>query len=301
MNYQNNMMNPNNVMLGQNNAMMGQNMANAGPIDYRAMYPFVMPAAMESDFSAEEMAEDMDGMTMAFQRVKIPGGGTLQFEMPSDDPDRPEYSTSLVGVILYNHASHAYWAGDSSEEENNPPVCSSLDGKTGIGIPGGACAACQLNKFRTASKGKGKACKNMRVLYLLRSGDYMPLQLNLPPTSIKAFQDFVSSAFIMRRRATCGSMVQITLRRESNGKDTYSVAVFKRLYDFTGEELAQIRAYAGGFKEQIMLMQEQQAKAMTEQQDDLVDYVDDEDALPAGDEPFVMGQVLDGDREALPE
>ena len=179
------------VMLGQNNAMMGQNMANAGPIDYRAMYPFVMPAAMESDFSAEEMAEDMDGMTMAFQRVKIPGGGTLQFEMPSDDPDRPEYSTSLVGVILYNHASHAYWAGDSSEEENNPPVCSSLDGKTGIGIPGGACAACQLNKFRTASKGKGKACKNMRVLYLLRSGDYMPLQLNLPPTSIKAFQDFM--------------------------------------------------------------------------------------------------------------
>lgn len=301
MNYQNNMMNQNNAMMGQNNTMMGQNPANAAPVDYRAMYPFIMPAAMESDFSAEEMAEDMDGLTMAFQRVKIPGGGMLQFEMPSEDPDHPEYSSNLIGVILYNHASHAYWAEDSSEEENNPPICSSPDGKTGIGLPGGACATCEMNKFRTAAKGRGKACKNMRVIYLLRSGDYMPLQLNLPPTSIKAFQDFVSSAFIMRRRATCGSLVQISLRRESNGKDVYSVATFKRLYDFTGEELAQIRAYAGNFKEQITLMQEQQAKAIADQQEDVVEYVDEENALPMGEEPFVMGQVIDGDRDVLPE
>ena len=63
---------------------------------------FTLPTMTESDFSAEELAEDADGLQMSFQRVKIPAGGTLQFEMPSDDPDNPDYEKNLVGVILHN-------------------------------------------------------------------------------------------------------------------------------------------------------------------------------------------------------
>lgn len=51
----------------------------------------MLPTMIEGDFSAEELAEDADGLQMSFQRVKIPAGGTLQFEMPSDDPDNPDY------------------------------------------------------------------------------------------------------------------------------------------------------------------------------------------------------------------
>ncbi|MFR2851800.1 MAG: hypothetical protein ACLTD4_09000 [Hungatella sp.] len=47
---------------------------------------FVLPAMVESEFSSEELAEDMDGLQMSFQRVKIPAGGTIRFELPSDDP-----------------------------------------------------------------------------------------------------------------------------------------------------------------------------------------------------------------------
>lgn len=46
---------------------------------------FVLPAMAESEFSSAELAEDMDGLQMSFQRVKIPAGGTIQFELPSDD------------------------------------------------------------------------------------------------------------------------------------------------------------------------------------------------------------------------
>ena len=54
-----------------------------------------------------------------------------------------------------------------------------------------------MNRFGSAPDGsKGKACKNMRVLYLLRSGEYMPLQVNLPPTSIKPFKEFLNRGFI---------------------------------------------------------------------------------------------------------
>ena len=47
---------------------------------------FLLPAMAESDFSQEELSEDLDGLQMSFPRVKIPAGGMLQFEMPSDDP-----------------------------------------------------------------------------------------------------------------------------------------------------------------------------------------------------------------------
>ena len=82
----------------------------------------------------------------------------------------------------------------------------------------------------------------------------MPLQVNLPPTSIKPFKEFLNRAFMLRRRATYGSIVQIGLKRENNGTNDYSVATFKLLQDFQGEELAQIRAYANSFKEQIKLL-----------------------------------------------
>ena len=123
---------------------------------------FVLPAMAESEFSSAELAEDMDGLQMSFQRVKIPAGGTIQFELPSDDPENPDYAKTLVGIILHNHATCAYWPEGSEYDENTAPLCSSVDGKQGIGDPGGACEACALNRFGTDSNGKGKACKNMR-------------------------------------------------------------------------------------------------------------------------------------------
>ena len=58
--------------------------------------PFLLPDMVDSsDFSQEELAEDMDGLNLGFQRVKIPGGGMLVFEMPGDNPDNPEYVQTL--------------------------------------------------------------------------------------------------------------------------------------------------------------------------------------------------------------
>ena len=65
---------------------------------------FLLPAMVEGDFSSDEIAEDADGLQMmSFQRVKIPAGGALQFEIPTEDPDNPDYARTLEGVILYNH------------------------------------------------------------------------------------------------------------------------------------------------------------------------------------------------------
>lgn len=69
--------------------------------------PFILPAQIEGDFSAEELSEDMDGVTLHFPRAKIPGGGTLQFELTGENPDEPEYAKSIEGVLMFTHLANA--------------------------------------------------------------------------------------------------------------------------------------------------------------------------------------------------
>ena len=260
---------------------------------------FLLPAMVESDFSQEELAGDLEGMQMSFTRVKIPSG-TVQFELPTDNPDDPDYEKELTGVILYHHLNNAYWPDGKAYDDNTSPLCSSTDGKLGIGEPGGVCATCALNEYGSAPEGNAKACKNMRTLYLLRSGDLLPLQVTLPPTSLKPFREFTSRAFVMRRRASFGSVVKIGLKKMVNGSNEYSVATFSRLYDFEGEELVQIRAYANNFKEQMQLLLSQRNEAQGDKYKDICEYSSSQVEPANGGTAFCLGQQINGDREALP-
>ena len=129
----------------------------------------------------------------------------------------------------------------------------------------------------------------------------MPLLISLPPTSIKPFKEFLNRAFVYRRRATYGSLIQIGLKKENNGSNDYSVATFRLVRDFQGEELAQIRAYASGFKEQIKAINIQRALINEEQRTNDCDYVIPESAT-APDSPdgsYVVGEI-NGNYEKLP-
>lgn len=221
---------------------------------------FILPGMMNNGFSAEDIGDDFDGLRLSFQRIKIPGGGALQFEIPGDNPEDPDYDKTIVGVILYNHSANAYWPAGSEYDENVAPFCSSYDGKTGQGLPGGACQFCEMNQYGTdPNGGKGKACKNMRTLYILRSGEAMPVQLSLPPTSLGPFSDFVNMAFATRRRPTWSAIVEIGLKRVDNGTNKYSVATFRKVGDFTQEQIPQIKQYVDNFRTQIKELLKQRA------------------------------------------
>lgn len=261
---------------------------------------FQLPAVVDSSFTSEDLADDMEGLQMSFQRIKIPSGGNIVFEIPTDDPDNPNYVKTVEGVLIHHHDANAYWPEGSEYNENTAPLCSSVDGKQGIGEPGGLCAMCGMNQYGTAPEGRGKACKNMRMLYLLQSGESIPIQISLPPTSLKPFKTFINQAFLLRRRPSYSNVIQIGLRKENNGGNDYSVATFRLIGNFEGEQLAQIRSYTGSFKEQIKLTLKQRAEAAREQLDDGCDYIS-EDSQPTNTTgPIYMNPVIDGDREALP-
>lgn len=261
---------------------------------------FIIPKVSDSKFSSAELADDMDGLQLSFQRAKIPGGGVLQFELPGEDPENPDYVQTLEGVILFNHSANSYWPAGSEYDDNTPPQCQSVDGKVGYGDPGGICEACDYNKFGSDPNGGGKACKNMRVLYLLRSGEMMPIQLSLPPTSIRPFTTFVNSAFLLRGRRVCSGLVQIGLRKGASNGFTYSVATFKKLRDFEGEELAQVCAYADSFRDQIKQALSERASQNEAQAGDGVERVSASRVMPDNGDHFAIGGVIDGERDLLP-
>ena len=263
-----------------------------------AYQDFMLPTALDSDFSSEDLADDMDGLQLTMQRVKIPGGGNLQFEIRNDDPDNPDYERKLVGVILYHHLANAYWPEGSEYDDNVPPFCQSFDGKQGYGEPGGVCAACAFNQFGSTANGSGKACKNMRQIYLLRSGEYLPLQLSLPPTSLRPFNDFMNLAFVARRRPSYSAIVEIGLKRAESGGYTYSVATFRKVRDLEGEGLAAVKSYAANFKEQVKSLLAQRVENYKSDVESLTGTAPLE--LADNGDHFSYPGVIDGERDELP-
>ena len=156
-------------------------------------------------------ADELDGLTPSFERIKIPAGGGLAFEV--------EYTGG-----------------------NNPPDCGSMDGHVGIEAETGEvknCAECEFSKFGTGKNG-AKACKQKRRIYLLREGEALPIILSLPTGSLGEL-----SKYIVRVRAkyagTYCVVTKFTLKKAQNsGGINYSQAVFAIDRALTEDELKNI-------------------------------------------------------------
>ncbi len=270
----------------------------------RELIPFVMPTMMDTGFDREDLGDDFDGLQLSFKKLKIPAGGVLQFEEPGSDPENPDYLKYVEGIIIFNHASNTFWPAGTEYDENSTPLCASYDGKIGCGIPGGACELCEMNQYGTdQSGGKGKACKNMRTLYILRSGEAMPIQLSLPPTSLRPFTDFANATFVTRQRPSWATIIQIGLRRVENGSNVYSVATFRKVRDLTSEEAMQMKGYAATFRSQVKEMQQQRVQEAANRANGDESYEDTSRFNTTGDgEHFVVmgAETLNGDVDALP-
>lgn len=184
----------------------------------------------------EALSGECAGLDFSFDRIRIPSGGGLAFEVPGEEDD-PELVTKITAVIAYQHPAYAYYA-TKFHGGNIPPDCGSFDGEQGIGNPGGDCHKCSFNKFGSG-EGKAKACKNRRMLYLLREGEIFPLMMSIPTGSLKSYTDYVKKQ-ITRGRRLDAIVTEISLKKaeaqQDKGSITFSRVTFKFVRMLNAEE-----------------------------------------------------------------
>lgn len=238
---------------------------------------------------AEGIAEEMDGLgTIPFDRVKIPAGGALAFEVPGEDEDNPESANELVGVILHHHPVNAYWENDFSGA-NDAPDCASIDGKEGVERETGvvkSCANCPYNQF--GSDGQGKACKNSHRVYLLREGNPIPIILTLPPTSIKSMRDYIGKRILVKGLRSYQVITKVTLKKEKNAAGiAYSRAVFSYVDKLSEAQAVECKKMSEAIKAQDI-------------QADLEEEYNNAPASAAETDENGFMNIPEGDQEALP-
>lgn len=230
----------------------------------------------------EEMQDDTAAFDMQPVKVKIAPGGIGQFLL-GDSTDK-----SFVAVVAISQKIRGYWPETGT---GSAPICSSPDGSAGFfdaEIPNErfeaaskarhphpgiialtekkplpesiACASCPMNQWdsehqRRDGKGKGKACKEMRRLLLLIDGYAMPAVLALPPTSIKAWDNYCS-ALAAKRGAYFAVKTKFELdSAKAAGGETYNIvkmAVDSRITDI--EDIRLVSAIRKQYRELVSQM-----------------------------------------------
>lgn len=163
-------------------------------------YPALNPEA-SGDFlevMQENFGENGGMQASDLDTIIIPSGGGSHWMIPSLDGDEPE--KVLEGIIVAWAPSRRYWEKglDDKDTEKGPPQCSSDDGVHGNGEfgprsaanPTGECETCPMNQFGTLDGKDGKACKEYRMLFMLRPETVLPMQVQLPVTSIPAIRKY---------------------------------------------------------------------------------------------------------------
>ena len=210
--------------------------------------------ALSADMSLD-LGEEMAGLNLAFDRIKVPAGGGIAYEVPSDNPDEPDSKKEIKVIILHHHPVQSYYAEEYSGA-SDPPDCSSFDGKTGIDRETGevkSCRDCDLNQFGSGNNG-GKACKTKRRLFLLLENNSLPVILTLPTTSLGDYSKFITR-IVGKRKKSYHFVTKFTLKKDQNaGGITYSKVVPAIERELTDEELQVILPYVSQVKAIAMSM-----------------------------------------------
>ena len=204
-------------------------------------------SALESNLDSvnEAIATNISGGGLSdfdLPRVTISGGTSLRWIVPTLDGE--ETLARIDGVIVYARDTRVYYKtafGKSSGKQ--PPDCSSSDGITGKGKPGGDCSKCPLAEYGSAEEGAGQACKQVKQLFVLRGDLLLPEVISLPPTSLKGARQF------FLKLTTQGipyyqAVISLELEKAQNAAGIqYGKAVMRFVRRLTAEEAARAQQY----------------------------------------------------------
>lgn len=138
------------------------------------------------------------------ERVGAPGGDVISVTQDKmfKLPDGAKHPGPMDVVIVDFVSSNSFYEHNFDPNNISPPACFAISPNPSQLTPSNnspvrqsdSCATCPMNQF--GSDGKGKACKNTRLLALLpvdADNDTPIMVLKVSPTGIKAFDSYVTS------------------------------------------------------------------------------------------------------------
>lgn len=158
-------------------------------------------------------------------------GGVMQYM------DQPVPGNKMPVVVLYAGKENAFYEGEFDADNPTSPVCFSFAGQDDDEkdmVPHEAsekkqhenCRDCKHNKFGSAEKGRGKACKNTFQLSLIhadslkgKSGvaDAEMVTASVPPTSLGAYAQHVKQIEKLSNKPVYGFVTEIGLTPNPRG------------------------------------------------------------------------------------
>ena len=190
--------------------------------------------------SEEEIAKAMDifqhnlrGQKITerdLRRVKVPPQGITIWSIPSTEGDI--HAEEITGILVEYTTPRAYWDRPMDPNTLTPPNCSSHDGLMGIGDPGGSCHLCPFSKYGSDPRedSNGQACKEKRMLFLLRPDSLLPLVIQAPSTSIRNVFDYTMGLANEEEVLFQNVYTQLTLEKvNAGGGIDYGKVVLKNI------------------------------------------------------------------------
>ena len=203
-------------------------------------------SADELEEYAEVFRENTEGETLTerdLPRVMVPAQGMKVWSIPSSEGEK--YEEFIRGILVKVTTPRAMWPASMDEGGSAPPICSSPDGIRGVGKPGGDCLTCPFNAWDSAPNGAGKACKEKRMLYMLRKESIIPLVVQAPSTSIQNVKEY-RMGLAGQKLPYFGVETELTIER-IEGKFPYGRIVLRNAGALTKEQQTTIRGYTKAF------------------------------------------------------
>jgi hypothetical protein len=146
------------------------------------------------EFMLDQANLTTDGVRSRLPMVKIRHGGAKVFELPPEIGGEDVISKrEFIAIILDQYTTKAWW-----EDEDNVggrPDCASLDAiKPYVKSPQNHdCISCPHNQWGSATKGRGKRCRDAKRLILALDGHELPVRLQISSANIKLIDTYLSN------------------------------------------------------------------------------------------------------------
>lgn len=206
----------------------------------QAALPAIQGASERIQNALAEVSDNLKSVeNYRLPRAKLTSEG---FELAEGEEPVEE----LEGILIHAKKTNVYYDKPYNPSDVTPPTCFSLDGDKpdkSIQKPVHAtCKGCPMAEFGTNSMKSGKACRNLKPLFLIRQGEdgisIIPRQITITPTSLKSANQYLMD-LTERGIAYRKVLTKITTYKE-NAKDTYRKMKFSIAKRLDAQDLADV-------------------------------------------------------------